>query len=81
MAEFPHRETARKSFHDIFIQLSWKTNHKITLYTLEEDFEIAEQIQRGIGAPKIDHLKFGRNESALRMFNAIVDELLQVVAG
>ena len=51
-------------------------NHGITEATLREDFEIAEQIQRGISMEHPQRFHFGRFEGALEAFNRTVDEFL-----
>ena len=54
----------------------WSRNHGITEATLREDFEIAEQIQRGISMEHPQRFHFGRFEGALEAFNRTVDEFL-----
>lgn len=49
-------ERARAFMHD---------NHAFSVRTLDEDFEIAEQIQRGIGTGANSHFRFARFEGAL----------------
>ncbi len=51
----------------------WKRNHALTMYTLDEDFELGEAIQRGLDTGANPHLNFGRFEGALAKFNAMVD--------
>ena len=55
----------------------WDTNLKITLATLDEDFEIGESIQRGLASGTNQALTFGRNEGLLAAFNSWVERLLQ----
>ena len=54
----------------------WKKNHKITVDTLTEDFEIGESIQSGLASGANQQLTFGRFEGALAQFNSIVGEHL-----
>lgn len=54
----------------------WLKNHGITEATLREDFEIGEQIQRGISAEYPQRFHFGRFEGALALFNQTVDSYL-----
>ncbi len=54
----------------------WDTNFRITLTTLDEDFEIGESIQRGFASGANEALTFGRNEGLLKSFNDWVDGLL-----
>lgn len=51
----------------------WKQNHRITVTTLTEDFEIGEGIQAGLKSGANRHLTFGRYEGALNAFAKIVD--------
>jgi len=50
----------------------WAQNHRITVTTLTEDFEIGEGIQAGLGSGANDQLTFGRYEGALDAFARIV---------
>ncbi len=52
----------------------WAQNHKITVTTLTEDFEIGEGIQSGLNSGANTHLTFGRYEGALDAFARIVEE-------
>ena len=54
----------------------WRRNHRLTTTTLEEDFDLGEGIQRGLGSGANAHLNFGRFEGALVQFNRIVDEAI-----
>lgn len=54
----------------------WQRNREISLTTLDEDFELGEQIQAGFTSVANSHLTFGRNEGALAAFNAWVEEQL-----
>lgn len=55
----------------------WARNHKITVTTLNEDFEIGEGIQAGLESGANEHLTFGRFEGALDVFNRTVDRYLE----
>ncbi len=57
-------------------QSYWRRNHDLTMYTLDEDFELGESIQRGLDSGANPHLNFGRFEGALARFNAAVDEAI-----
>lgn len=50
----------------------WRKNHALTLYTLKEDFDLGEGIQRGLESGANSHLNFGRFEGALEQFNQTV---------
>lgn len=54
----------------------WRHNHKITMMTLEEDFEIGEGIQAGLASGANDVLTFGRFEGALDQFNRTIDAFI-----
>jgi phenylpropionate dioxygenase-like ring-hydroxylating dioxygenase large terminal subunit len=54
----------------------WDTNLKITLTTLDEDFEIGEGIQRGLVSGANSALTFGRSEGTLKEFNDWVERTL-----
>ncbi|MDO3720528.1 aromatic ring-hydroxylating dioxygenase subunit alpha [Marinobacter sp. chi1] len=54
----------------------WQRNREISLNTLDEDFELGEQIQAGMASGANSKLTFGRNEGALATFNAWVEERL-----
>lgn len=58
-------------------QSCWDKNHALTIKTLEEDFELGEQIQSGMALGVNDQLTFGRFEGALDRFNGAVDAALQ----
>jgi len=51
-------------------------NHAFTKKTLEEDFEIAEQIQRGLHTGANEHFRFARFEGALTEWHRRLDEKL-----
>ena len=51
-------------------------NHVFTLRTLAEDFEIAEQIQRGMHTGANEHFRFGRFEGALTEWHRRLDRRL-----
>lgn len=55
----------------------WVRNRKISLTTLDEDFELGEQIQSGLNSGANSHLTFGRNEGALAAYNTWVEQQLQ----
>lgn len=48
-------------------------NHAFSLRTLDEDFEIAEQIQRGLRSGANTHLRFARFEDALSDWRRRID--------
>lgn len=54
----------------------WRRNHLLTTNTLDEDFDLGEGIQRGLGSGANAHLNFGRFEGALVKFNRIVDRAI-----
>ena len=54
----------------------WLRNHKITVNTLQEDFDIGESIQAGLGSGANSQLTFGRFEGALAKYNEIVESAL-----
>ena len=54
----------------------WERNHKITVDTLNEDFDLAESIQSGLLSGANQYLTFGRFEGALAQYNRIVEQLL-----
>ena len=54
----------------------WDKNHSLTVTTLEEDFELGEQIQAGMALGVNEQLTFGRFEGALHKFNQTVDAAL-----
>ncbi len=47
----------------------WRANHEFTRKTLDEDFVLAEQIQRGMHTGANDVYRFGRFEGALRAWH------------
>ncbi len=53
-----------------------QANHDFTVKTLDEDFVIAEQIQRGFATGANTSLRFASFEDALRDFHASLDEEL-----
>ncbi|WP_169577599.1 aromatic ring-hydroxylating oxygenase subunit alpha [Sinimarinibacterium sp. CAU 1509] len=55
----------------------WSANHAFTKKTLHEDFEIAEQIQRGVNTGANTHFRFARFEGALSQWHSIVDAKLE----
>jgi len=57
-------------------QKYWQRNHDLTMMTLDEDFELAEGIQKGLESGANTHLNFGRFEGALTRFSAFVDEAI-----
>ncbi len=54
----------------------WKRNHRITMNTLREDFEIGESIQSGLTSGANEDLLFGRFEGALDTLNQCVNEMV-----
>ena len=52
------------------------TNHAFTKKTLDEDFEIAEQIQRGMRSGANEHFRFARFEGALSEWHRRLDQKL-----
>ncbi len=59
-------------------QAHWKQNHSITSKTLDEDFDIAESIQKNLSSGANSDMIFGRFEGALDQFNRGVAEYLNV---
>ncbi|MCB9746049.1 MAG: Rieske 2Fe-2S domain-containing protein [Alphaproteobacteria bacterium] len=53
-------------------------NHAISVRTLDEDFVLAEQIQRGLATPANTHLRFGRFEGALTDWHRQLEGLLSL---
>ena len=51
-------------------------NHAFSLRTLDEDFAIAEQIQRGLHTGANTHFRFARFEDALSHWRAQLDALI-----
>lgn len=51
----------------------WRRHHRLTSITLDEDFDLGEGIQAGMGSGANTHLNFGRFEGALARFNEVVD--------
>ncbi|MBW2509511.1 MAG: Rieske 2Fe-2S domain-containing protein [Deltaproteobacteria bacterium] len=51
-------------------------NHAFTKKTLDEDFEIAEQIQRGMRSGANEHFRFARFEGALSEWHRRLDQKL-----
>ncbi len=54
----------------------FSANHAFTKKTLDEDFELAEQIQRGLRTGANEHFRFARFESALTEWHRRMDEKL-----
>lgn len=54
----------------------WQSNHELTMTTLDEDFALAEGIQKGLTTGANQELNFGRFEGALATFNDIVDRTI-----
>ena len=54
----------------------WEKNHKITMATLIEDFDLASEIQAGFSSQGNPSHLFGRFEGALNRFNLVVEEML-----
>lgn len=53
-----------------------QANHVFTKKTLDEDFELAEQIQRGMHSGANEHFRFARFEGALTEWHRRLDEKL-----
>lgn len=53
-----------------------EANHRFTVETLMEDFELAEQIQAGLASGANEILRFGRYEDALTAWHHALDERL-----
>lgn len=51
----------------------WQANHDLTVRTLNEDYVLAESIQRGLNSGATDHFVFGRFEGALPELNDILE--------
>ena len=49
----------------------WEANHAVTVATLNEDFEIAEQIQRGMHSGANEFFRFARFEGALTRWHRL----------
>ena len=58
----------------------WQANHELTLRTLQEDFDLAEGIQKGMNSGANSHINFGRFEGALDVFNKTVDSRIAQVS-
>ncbi len=54
----------------------WQSNHALTVTTLNEDFEIAEQIQRGATTGANEHYRLARFEAALSKWHERIDAKL-----
>jgi len=54
----------------------WLKNQKITHVTLQEDFELGEEIQAGFASRENPSHLFGRYEGALNRFNLAIEEIL-----
>ncbi|MBV1934119.1 MAG: Rieske 2Fe-2S domain-containing protein [Parvibaculaceae bacterium] len=59
-------------------QAHWTQNHTITSKTLDEDFDIAESIQKNLSSGANSEMIFGRFEGALDQFNKGVAGYLNV---
>jgi phenylpropionate dioxygenase-like ring-hydroxylating dioxygenase large terminal subunit len=57
-------------------QAFWSANHAFTKATLNEDFELAEQIQRGVESGANEVFRFGRFEGALSRWHEMLDAKL-----
>jgi len=55
----------------------WRKNHRITVRTLDEDFDIGESIQAGAVSGANEHMLFGRFEGALAKYNSVVESFLK----
>lgn len=54
----------------------WDANHAFTVRTLDEDFLLAEEIQRGLGSGANSRLRFGTCEGALSAWHDLIDAAL-----
>ena len=54
----------------------WRANHEVTTAALAEDFELAEQIQRGIASGANAVFRLGRFESAIATLHEHIDARL-----
>ena len=54
----------------------WKLNHAITVKTLDEDFEIAQSIQKGLKSGANESFIFGRSEGALHLLHQHIESKL-----
>jgi hypothetical protein len=60
----------------------WTKNMDLLLRTVEqEDFPLAEAMQRGFRSGAQDHIKFGRNEPALAHYHQAVHAALGLESG
>lgn len=57
----------------------WRRNHTITETTLNEDFDLGEDLQMGLDSGATERMLFGRFEGALTRFNRQVRACLQHV--
>jgi len=57
----------------------FRANHAFTIKTLDEDFAIAERIQRGAATGANEHYRFARFEAALSRWHRQLDEKLAVI--
>lgn len=55
----------------------WQLNHDITVKTLDEDFLLAESIQKGIRSGANKEFLFGRSEGALHMLHESIENMLE----
>jgi len=54
----------------------FRANHAFTVKALDEDFEIAEQIQRGASTGANEHYRFARFEAALSRWHGQIEARL-----
>jgi phenylpropionate dioxygenase-like ring-hydroxylating dioxygenase large terminal subunit len=54
----------------------WQFNHDITNTTLDEDFSMAESIQKGLKSGVNSEFIFGRNEGALNQLHCNIEEIM-----
>jgi phenylpropionate dioxygenase-like ring-hydroxylating dioxygenase large terminal subunit len=66
-----HHSTDRAQRH-------WRANHDFTVVTLDEDFAMAEQIQRGAHSGANEHYRFARFEAALARWHELIDAKLSL---
>lgn len=57
-------------------RLHWEKNHKISVKTLLEDFDLGVEIQDGFSSQGNPSHLFGRFEGALNRFNLVVEEMI-----
>ena len=58
------------------MEAHWQKNQRISVATLQEDFDLGEEIQSGLLAGANPSHLFGRFEGALARFNAVIEGAL-----